>query len=191
MPAMMRYAKAFEPQLEKLTAMARHATLAAFARRPIVETDGITISRERFDVFYRDCQDLFAEHCMDVGEAPDAFSHKNVALTRTLDQAGALQIVVARSNGRAFGYLMSVISPSLESANRMVAVHTTFYASKDVPGLGLKLQRAALDNLKGLGVEELFMRAGPRGSGPRMGVLYRRLGAAPDGEMYRLNLKEA
>ena len=56
------------------------------------------------------------------------------------------------------------------------------------PGLGLKLQRAALRELKTRGVDEVFMQDGVRGSGGRINAIYRRLGAQDDGQVYRLQL---
>lgn len=87
-----------------------------------------------------------------------------------------------------FGYLMSVVAPSLDSPDVMLAEHTIFYASPQISGLGMKLQRAALDALRARGVNEVFMRAGQRGSGPRLGTFYRRIGAEEFGQMYRLDL---
>jgi len=99
-----------------------------------------------------------------------------------------LQITTARSNGRMFGYLMTIIGPSLASGTTTSATHTTFYADPSFPGLGLKLQREALAMLKERGVDEIVWEAGKRGSGPRLGAMYRRLGAAEHGETYRLQL---
>lgn len=190
MAALVRYARAFQPQLDKLTKTARHASIAAMRPRdrPL---DGMTIAPEPFDDFLRDGAPLFERHLIEVGEAPDAWRDKNLPRMRALDGAGGLQVMTARSNGRMFGYLMTIISPSLEATDVISAQHLTFYASKDVPGLGMKLQRAAIDVLRERGVDELFLRAGVRGDGPRMGVLYRRLGSEDFGQMFRLDLKDA
>jgi hypothetical protein len=191
MPALLRHMRAFAPQMLALGATARREMLTdIMARRPL-DIGGMTIQAEPFETFFRDGKELFAAHLVDVGEAPGNFSRKNLALMRKLEISGNLQVVTARSNGRMFGYLMTVISPSLESPDITTAIHTTFYASPDAPGLGLKLQRAALGYLRGRGVDEVFYRSGPRGSGPRMGALYRRLGAVDDGQMFRLSLKVA
>jgi len=99
-----------------------------------------------------------------------------------------MQILVARSNGKPFGYLMTLLSPSLEAPGQTIAQHTTFFADKAFPGLGLKLQRAAMANLKEKNVSEVFMRAGVRGEGERIGALYKRLGAQDFGRMYRVEL---
>ena len=188
MTEMMRYYKAYQPQLTKIGAIAKQTILTDLAARPCVPLDGMVIETEPLETFLRDGVDLFAEHSVEVGEEPDSYLRKNIPQHRLLEENGRLQIVTARANGRMFGYLMTVIGPSLETPDTLWSVQTTFFASKDAPGLGLKLQRASLVRLKAKGVDEVFFRAGPRGSGPKMGVLYRRLGAVPDGETYRLNL---
>lgn len=188
-PSMMRYAAHNMPQLEKLAKVATHEISINMMTRPIVEPAGITIAEDTFEAFERDGHKLFAEHCALVGESPDTWREKNWDMMRALYDAGSMQIMTARSNGRMFGYLMTVISPSLEFTDRPVSIDATFYAAKEIPGLGMKLQRAALAKLKERGVAEAFFRAGPRGSGPKMGTFYRRLGAQDDGLMFRLDLR--
>src|SRR5208283_487786 len=95
-----------------------------------------------------------------------------------------------RSNGRMFGYLMTELTVSRESASRRAAVETTFFASDDAPGLGMKLQRETLRRLRHKGVSEVWFRSGPRGNGPKLGTMFRRLGAAPSGSLWRLNFDE-
>lgn len=189
MGSLIRYAEAFRPQMAKLAKMATHAIRADLALRRVRAPDGMTFQQETFDCWFGDAQNLIAEHLVQVDETPDNAQSKNLALMRTLDEMGNMQIVTARSNGRMFGYLMTVLSPSLESPGLKSSIHTTFFASKEYPGLGMKLQREALIGLKERGIDEVFMRAGPRGSGPKMGALYQRLGAEKDGELFRLNLR--
>jgi hypothetical protein len=186
MLSMMRYWQAYSPQLMKLGNIAKFRTLRAL-RGPSSEIDGVTIVQEPFDTFIRDGQRLFDEHLIEVGEAPDDWKKKNLPEMRAMYERGNLIVTTARSNGRMFGYLMTVIGPSLEKS-ALSALNLTFYASTDIPGLGMKLQRASREALREKGVEELFMRAGPRGSGPRLGSLYRRMGAESFGEMFRLDL---
>lgn len=186
----LRHYAAYRPQLDKLAKIAKHRIVAGMAR-PVREPEGVTIQQEPFDTFYRDGQRLFADHLVQVGEAPDDFAAKNIPLMRVLDDLGCMQITTARSNGRMFGYLMAILSPSLESTEKTWAIHTTFFASKEFHGLGMKMQRASVEALRNRGVDEAFWRAGPRGDGPRMGALYRRLGAVPDGELFKLELDAA
>lgn len=187
-PALNRYVRAHGPQIERLGAIARQRSLALLSSRPIRDKDSLSIQCEPLANLQRDGQALMREHTATVGEHPDNFTSKNFALFQGFEDIGALQVVTARSNGRLFGYLVTVIGPSLEAENRSSACHTAFFASSDAPGLGLKLQRAAAEFLKERGVYEVAMRAGVRGDGDRTGALYRRQGAEPFGELYRLPL---
>lgn len=188
-PMLARYFDAFRPQMERLAATAKHQIITGMNRRS-AEIEGVTFQTEPFDTFYRDAQQLFAEHLVEVGEPPDAYQRKNLPLFSVLDRMGALHIATARCNGRMFGYLMSVLSPSLESPDLLTAIQTPFFVAREFPGLGMKLQRWAVTSLRERGVGEIYMRAGTRGSGPRLGSLYRRLGAFSTGELYMIDMKE-
>ena len=188
--AMDRYVCAHFPQISRVMQQARQTMLTALATRPC-ETAGMVIAAEPFDDFYRDGQGLIAEHLNRVGDDPSAVEKMNIPLFRALDAMGALQTVTARCNGRVFGYLISVVSPSLEFRGPPIGVLSTFYASPDAPGVGLKLQRTSIKLLQERGASEVIMRAGSRGDGPRMGAMHRRCGAVPDGEMYKLSFAES
>jgi hypothetical protein len=190
LPALFRYYAAYQPALEKLAKIAKHKTIAQMRPGPIALPDGLTIQTEDFETWRRDGRPLFEEHCILVGEAPGEWSAKNIPLMRRFDEMGVLQIMTARCNGRMFGYLMTLISPSLADPDLTTGTNTTFFASPQFPGLGLKLQRAAIETLKARGVGELFMQAGVRGSGERIASIYRRLGAENSGQMFRLDLLE-
>lgn len=190
LPALLRYYAAYRPQINKISSMAKQRIISGMSRRTR-DIDGITIQEEPFGTFYRDGKAQFAEHLVQVGEAPEAMEQKNIPLMRTLENIGCLQVMTARCNGRMFGYLMAVISPSLESPDTTSAVHTIFFASKEFPGLGMKLQKASIAALREKGVNEVFLRAGTRGSGPKMGSLYKRLGAEDHGQFFVLKLEAA
>jgi GNAT superfamily N-acetyltransferase len=187
---MVRYLHAHASQLDKLTKLAKHRSIRLM-QQGTDYNDGIVFEAELFNDFYRDGAALFDEHCAAVGEAPDAWQAKNKALYRRLEELGALQCLTARCNGRMFGYLVSVIAPSLDDPNIQNAEHTLFYAEPGVRNLGMRLQRQALERLRARGIANVMMRAGDRGSGPRLGAIYRRLGAEPYGELYRMPLEEA
>jgi GNAT superfamily N-acetyltransferase len=190
MMALQRYYRAHEPQLTKLAKIATHRIVSFMRPRP-AEFDGVTFQIEAARTFYRDAVPLFAEHLAQTEQAPDEYARKNVPLIIRLDDLGALQILTARVNGRMFGYLMTVVAPSLDSPDIIQAEHTIFFASPAIRGLGMRLQRAALEALRARGVTQVLMRAGHRGSGPRLGTFYRRLGAEEFGQLYRLELEEA
>lgn len=186
--AQRRYAEAHLPQIMKMCRTAKQASLAAMAR-PSKETEGMTFQVERFDHWYADAAPLFRDHMVITGQGVEDFSKKNIALARRIDQVGMMQIVTARLNGRMFGYLLSIISPSLDSETWM-AQHLPFYASPEFPGLGMKLQREATTRLQAMGVSDVFARSGVRGSGPRLGAMYKRLGYEDYGRLHRLGLKD-
>ena len=190
-PALKRYVAAHRTQIERLGAIARQKSLALLASGRAHIAQGLTIGFEPLADLLRDGAALMREHMAEVGESPDNLGCKNFGLLLAHDEAGALQVTVARSNGRVFGYLVTCIGESLEAPGRIWACHTAFHASPDYPGLGLKLQRRAAEGLRDRGVYEVVMRAGVRGAGERVSALYRRIGAEPFGDYYRLQLGEA
>lgn len=184
----IREVMAYSPQLAKLAAVARRQTLAGM-RKPPAAVDGVTFQTEPFDTFYADARDCFEQHLLQTGQAPDGHSGKNLTVFRAIDTLGGLHVFTARSNGRIFSYLVSVISPGLDKPGELLAEQTIFFADPSFPGLGGKIQRAAIADLRARGVHRVLMRAGHRGSGPRLGALYRRLGAEPFGQLYNLPLE--
>lgn len=186
-----KYSNAFGMQLNKLANQAKQHSLTDFTLKQTSEPSGITFALETFEDFYKDGKNLFKEHLVQVGETSENYSNKNLPLLQKLDELGCMQIVTARSNGRMFGYLMSIISPSLENETTTCAAQTTFFADKSFPGLGLKLQRFSVQALKERGINEIYFRTPHRGpSEEKMEVLYKRLGASNFGKLFQLNLKD-
>ena len=197
MRALMRHALAHRHQMAVAGTTLRRqlrADLGARRSSPAApDADGIVIQEEPLEAFRRDAAPLFAEHCAAVGEPADQFERKNWPVIERLEQAGAWQIMTARLNGRMLAYLTAVIGPSLETPGVLTATQAAFFAGADAKGmnLGPRLQRAATAKLRERGVTEVYLRAGIRGTGPRLGILYRRMGAQPFGEMFKLELKAA
>lgn len=189
MRAIARYRIAYAKSLDALAKTAKHLSRAELMVTQPRAPDGVTFQQESFDDWERDGVSLFEAHCVEVGEPPDQWKKKNIPLMRALCKQGAMQITTARCNGKMFGYLAAIATPSLEAEGLLSGLHTTFYASKDMPGLGLKLQRASAASLKQKGAGELFFLEGSRGDGPRMGALYRRLGAKEFGKLHRLEFE--
>jgi hypothetical protein len=192
--ALFRYQNAYAPRLRAAEAACvrkvRHTLFAGKVRLGDQDERGVTIQEERVDAVLRDASGLFREHCLTVGEAEDEWTRKNIPLMVQLENGGYWQIMTARSNGRMLAYLMTLVVPSLEAVDRTSATQTLFFSSKDALGmnLGEALQRASIERLRRRGVHEVIMREGVRGSGPKLGVLYRRLGAEPFGNLHRLHL---
>lgn len=186
--AQVRYARAYLPQLQKLARVAKHAGLAIMGQQTSRPPEGFTFQDEPIDRWYADATVLFREHMAVTGQDIEDWGRKNIGLGRRMDAAGAMQIMTARSNGRMFGYVMSIIGPSLDDPNALVAQQMPIFADPSCPGLGMKLQRASIAALRCKGITEVLGRSGTRGSGPRSGVMYRRLGFEDAGQMHRLEL---
>lgn len=191
MPAIIRYCQAYQAPLARLAANATHRIRTSMALREPVHQDGMTIQMESFDAWLADAKGALAEHHAQIGESPDNWRNKNIPLLRAIDELGMMQITTARSNGRMFGYLMTLFSPSLAATGVMTAVNTAFFADPACPGLGIKMQRAALASFKERGISEVLWETNTVGGGQRIGAIYRRLGAEEKGSVYRLCLAEA
>ena len=152
------------------------------------DPDSVTICEEPFADVWRDSKAIREEHIEEIGAREGVPLDVNNDLFERLDSVGALLSMTARSNGRMFGYLLTIIGPSLENPLHVVGTQTAFFVSKHMRGLGPKLQRASMEALKARGVGELILRAGTRGPSTKLGVLYRRIGATEYGQMYSLML---
>jgi hypothetical protein len=194
MAAMARYMQANIKQLFRLDSLCTQESRQQLHRAMPRETlDGITFQEQPMLSFLQEAEQLLAEHGLAVGEASNALWDKNLPLLYQLDSAGVLQIVTAKSNGRMLGYLVSALAPSVEdpTGERWTASQSFFFVSPDAPGIGLRLQRASLDGLRKRRPKwEILQRAGVRGAGERLSVLYRRMGAKPYGELFQFRLED-
>jgi hypothetical protein len=189
-PALQRYCTAYQKPIENLIAIATQAIKSDLVLKPVKDINGVTFQEETLSQWGRDAQELFRQHCFLVEESPENFLNKNWELAKQIENVGRMQIITARCNGKMFGYLMAILAPSLEEPGRLTGNHLTFFASPEIPGLGLKLQRVSVIALKNKNVKEIFWRAGVRGDGPRLKTLYKRLGGENYGQLFRLNLME-
>lgn len=191
LPALLRYMAACAPQLSTILSVAsQESRKLMWAGKKPHDKDGMTFEAIPFDVWLEDAQSLLSQHHADCDQASDAFDYKNIDLFRRLDAAGALQTIVAKANGRMFGYLISVLGDSFEFTDSGIAVQTAFFRAPDAPGLGSRLIQASVDllNKQRGGRWEIIQRAGRRASGPALGKLFKKMGAEEYGEIYRLSI---
>ena len=190
---LLAYHAAHTKQLSRTQMILKRETRSIILKnRPRRMMEGMTFQEETGDTWLRDGQHLFREHCVAVGEDPESWKRKNIPMMRKLERAGLCQIITARCNGRMFGYLTASLGPSVEhdDPKAKVAVQTLFYASPDVWGLGMMLQQAAIENLKARGGHwDVIQREGVRGSGPKLGAMYARMGAEPYGMLHKLSVE--
>lgn len=183
-PRMVLYASAYAQQTEKLRRMARHEVLRGF-RRP-VELDGVTFQQELLWDAFRDGVQAMSDECVMLGEQPEAWRQMNMPLLDRLEQKGALHIYTARSNGRMFGYVVTALGEAFHALDQVEAEQVSFYADPGWPGLGRKLQHAAIEDLRRSGVNRVMMFQPDE---TRVGLVYRRLGAKQTGQRYVLELQ--
>ena len=195
LPAMVRYDVANGPQQRAAAAMcARYIRLAMIGSRlGAPDARGISIQSESFDATWAAAETLMTEHCLAVGEDADMWRTLNEPLFRKYDEVGALICVTARCNGRMLGYLATVVNESLERRGLIQATQLGLFVSRDAKGanLGLRLASASVAAAKRRGAGKVFIRAGMRGDGPRIGVVARRLGAKESGVLHEIDLEAA
>jgi hypothetical protein len=197
MPALMRYMILHERQVSRTAARClqhmKQVRRDARAARAEPGEDGIVLEECRFDRLWQDAQPLFAEHSASIGWAPGEYHKLDWGMLAVLDEVGALHTMTARMNGRMLGYLISILAPCLEHKGKITATQTLFFACEDAKGLrlGMRIQKASIEALRARGVFQVAMRAGIRGSGPRLGAVFKRLGAMENGHLYTLDLKAA
>lgn len=186
----MKYFAAYSEQLAKLSSIVKQRTLALLAmQRPAKSANQPTIREVSFQQFHDKCQGLFAQHCALVGETSENWKNKNWEMTRKLAEVGCVQILIAENNTGVCGYLMTVLSPSLEREGEISALNTTVYVRPDYPGLGRKMRKEAKKRLVEKGITELFHKTMPRGDGPRLARVLEREGAELQGNIYLENLR--
>lgn len=184
LPRMVLYANAYASQTEKLRRMARHEVLRGF-RRPI-ETEGVTFQQEALAQAFRDGAQAMSDECMMLGEYPEAWQQMNIPLLERLEERGALHIYTARSNGRMFGYVVTALGEAFHARDQVEAEQVSFFADPSWPGLGRKLQHAAIEDLRGYGINRVMMFQPDE---TRVGLVYRRLGARQTGQRFVLELQ--
>jgi len=182
-PFLTKYFIANEKGIKKFLLQAKAEEIAQL--RPRRDLSSVSIREESFDSFLLSSRPDMARHLGYQGEDPSSFETKNLALYRALEAKNNLIISVARSNGRTFGYLFTILSPSLDSPHGTRAGFGPFFADRALPGLGFRLQRHALNLLMAKGVKEVWWQEDEE---PTVGILARRLGAIPHGRLFRKEL---
>lgn len=185
----LRYLVAYAEPIQAAIAGAKQAELGAMERRPKNQSlYGYTVQLEPLASLRRDGAAVFALHCIQAGLAPGAWQATNWSLYQGLEDQGNLQCLLARdSSGGLIGYLLTVIGPSFDDTRVRQATHTMQWTDPMWPGLGRRMAREAVALLVGK-ANEVIWQPGELADGPRFGLLAKRLGAKPDGQLWRLEL---
>lgn len=136
----------------------------------------ITFHTEDWATYFRDCQTLWVEHYEEVAVAKDRMAMKpNVPVYEALERAGELDILVARSEGRMVGYILSVIRPHLHYADVLCGFEDAYFLSRPHrKGLaGVRLFQAWEKRMRARGCQKWFLMTKPFLD---MGPILKRLG---------------
>lgn len=92
-----------------------------------------------------------------------------------MDALGALNITTARLDGELVGYMIAVVSPHLHYNSTVMAFHDIYYMKPEHRRgwNGVRLFRAAEQNLKDAGAEQFFVG---HKVGLDLGPIFKRLG---------------
>jgi hypothetical protein len=187
--AQNRYAAVYGPQIAKMARTARHLSLRAMDKAP-PPLEGFEIGVEPFETAWADAGRALRDHMAATDQDVEEYLRKNVPLLTDLSRRGRAFCAVARSNGRVFGYQLALIGNDLDS-EKPIGCLASVYAPPEVPGLGRRLRRTALDYLRGKGMTKIYGRWGVRGSGARVAAIDKRMGAESIGEAWVIETKEA
>ena len=186
----IRQTRAYFPQMIKMSQMITQQTITDMHLKAPKNIEGVVIEEEDVRKWWTETIPLMKEHLVAIGESPMNWENKNEPAFERMYAKGNLQVVTARSNGKIYGYLLTAIGADLTKRDGLTAYNMAFYASPLIPGLGLKLQRHAIARLKTKNVGEVWVRSGVLASGPKLDILYKRLGAEPGGHLQRIDLSE-
>lgn len=150
----------------------------------------VTYQEETWGQMRDDAMPLFQEHFDEADSFPGRELDINFDIIDAMNRAGVLQIMTARAGGALVGYLAFTVEPGIACRTMTFASQNAFFVRKPWRGVtGLRLHRAAIKKLRERGdIDELILRAGVAGSGPKLAPLFKRMGASDHGHQFRLRL---
>lgn len=152
----------------------------------------IRIGLETFDSLWPEADALARKHFQEVdgGVEPNRPFELDAPLMRMIEQAGSLKIITARVNGKLVGYCSWNISPDVESRGLLIAQQGAWFIDEEHEGLGIRMFRVAISELKKFGVKNIFPHHRMQGRGVRLGRIFERLGAKEIQHTYSLWIGE-
>lgn len=183
---LFKYMAAFKSELDRTTRIMKQHNIALMGKKDR-DLDEISIKEESFSEFIKNKTTFKTPYAL-VDYDPNMINELNDEVFMKLEQKGNLQTILAKSNGKAFGYLITIIAPSLMNKNIMCGHHQLFYASKDFSGLGTKMMNTANELLKQKGITEIHLRSGIHKDWGRLESMFKRLGATSLGNNFILNI---
>lgn len=119
----------------------------------------ITYALEPWARYYRDCQTLWLEHYDEIAVQKDRMPMRpDVAAYQGLEAMGALQILVARDDGRMVGYVVSIIRPHMHYADVQCGFEDAYFLTKSHRRgmIGVRLISQAVRHMRAVGCKKAF-----------------------------------
>lgn len=93
----------------------------------------VTFQVEPWQLYYRDCQELWKAHYSEIAVRKDQMAMKpDVAAYQALEASGALSIIVGRGPaGRMVGYILSVVRPHLHYADVLCGFEDAYFLARE------------------------------------------------------------
>ena len=145
---------------------------------------------ESLSYFLKDGIAMFKEHRDEVGPLHNLPYDPDINQLVAMERLGILQCTTARTGaGELVGYVFFTITPCPESKTYLLGTQGGFFVKKEYRGsVGLRLHEFARKKLVERGVYAAVLKAGFRGTGPKLRSLIDSLGATSLGELFFLPL---
>lgn len=149
---------------------------------------------ERLDTFWPDADSLMAAHWAEVGHQHNRPYKFALEQAKKIDAAGVSVICTGRTiNGEMVGYCIFYLSENIVSEGSLCATQCGWFVDRAWRslGVGLKLFRFAIEELKRRGVRDVYPHywVGREDSGI-IGEWFKKLGAEPMENVFHLRLGE-
>lgn len=119
----------------------------------------ITFQTEKWDDYYRDCQELWKEHYEEIAVQKDKMKlSPDVETYKIIESKGQLLIVTMRDEGKMIGYSLIIVRSHLHYSQVLCAFEDAYFMSatyrKGRAGIGLI--KETLNIVKKMGVQKAF-----------------------------------
>lgn len=140
------------------------------------------------DEFWSECERLATDHFEEVDGGVESRRPFKVdgRLMTALQDAGALQIVTARKDGRLVGYYTWNVTLDVESEGLVIGQQGAWYVAPGHPKAAFQMFGFSVNHMKSMGVQCIYPHHRTQGRGRALGKFFKRQGAKHIQETYSL-----
>lgn len=170
------------------------AALKVDASRIAAANPNVVIGLEPWDLLWPEIDNLGSAHFAEVcaRSEPNRPYKLDDQSMRSMNASGHLRIYAARVDGVLAGYCMWSVTKDVESAGLLIAQHGPWFVKEEFKGLhlGSKLFDTSVDDLRAIGVKNVFPHHRLEGRSAKVGAFYKRRGAVEIQRTYSLWIGE-